>query len=277
MQEEIEKLRNGSSYRGDIRPFVRPSRAAIEELATELRQNPSENVRTEIVKILLNVGIETSPHRSLSDPWILSALFYDAGLVRDTACLLAFEKLALFGAPDALVHFGPTIAALLEEATEPSLLLIVAKAKAMEAMPSLQKLSDDPSWNAREEFRIALAALGDEAEEEFFTKPFASTQDPKEKTELATRLGRIGTSSAMKILASEMRSPLVQVVPNSYEQSVRTEFAKALHFRHPECTFLEHIETDADYERIERFCELEYGVVWTRPRPAFLTMRSLAG
>jgi len=275
VQEEIENLRNGSSYVGDMRPYVAPSPSALEELATELRQNPSEKVRTEIVKILLNLGIETDPHRCLRHRRILSILFYDAGLVRDAACSLAFEKISQFGAPDVLAEFGPTIGVLLEEAPSTELLLVVAKAKAMEAMATLQKLSSVPEWNTREEFRIALAALGDESEEDAFTKPFQAAIAPQEKMDLAMRLARIGTRSAMKVLAEEMRSPLVLVVPNSYELSVRTEIAKALRFRHPECAFLERIESDADYERIERFCEIEYGVEWKRPRPAFLAMRTL--
>ena len=55
------------------------------------------------------------------------------------------------------------------------------------------------------------------------------------------------------------------------------EIAKSLLYCHPDQTFLGRIESDEDYERIERWCEFQYGVQWSRPRPPFLAMRSLAG
>jgi hypothetical protein len=117
--------------------------------------------------------------------------------------------------------------------------------------------------------------LGDESIEDLFTVPFRSSNDPKEKMDIAMHLARIGTGSAMALVAQEMRSPLVVQVPRSYEMSIRTEIAKALLYGHPEQTFLGTIESDGDYERIERWCEFQYGTKWSRPRPPFLTLRAI--
>lgn len=270
VQEEIEKLRSGGSYIGDIRSFVEPSSFAIGELALELRQNPSPKMRGEIVKLLVHVGTEADPHRSLRNRKILSALLYDAALIRDKAFSDALEKIAQLAAPGILQEYGQTIAGLLSEAPEPALFLVVAKAKAVEALPILQELGKDPRWAEDDNFRIALAALGDQAEEDAFVERFAKATDARDKIEAAKPLGRIGTRTSLEALAREMRSPMVVEVPGSYRMSVRPDIAKAIHSCHPEKTFFLEIGTDSDYERIERFCEIEYGIQWSRPRPPFL-------
>lgn len=274
--ETIERIRAGQPYLGEIGPFVSPSPDALSSLAAELRQNPSTGAREQVVKILVNIATQTDPWGTISHRQILSILLNDASLRVDDAYRFALDRIAALGAPKVLGEFAPLIGRLVEEAPLSELFLVVAKAKAIEAMGSMQSLENDPAWANEDSFRIAQAALGDESIEDLFTVPFLSSSDPKEKIDLAMRLAWIGTGSAMALVAQEMRSPLVVHVPGSFEFSIRPEIAKALHFAHPDQAFLGRIESDEDYERIERWCEFQYGTKWSRPRPPFLTMRSLA-
>jgi hypothetical protein len=73
-----------------------------------------------------------------------------------------------------------------------------------------------------------------------------------------------------------MRSPLIFEIPASYMKSVRPDIAAALHFNYPDRDFLLTIDSDADYERIERFCEQEFKTTWKTKRPPFLVFLPLA-
>lgn len=276
-QEEIERLRAGNPHLGGIGPFVAPSPEALEQVAAELRRNPSQDVRIQLVKTLVSVAIQTDPFGTIAHSRILSILLDDASLVPDDAYRFALDRLAELGAPKALGGFAPILARLAADAPVSELFLVVAKAKAADALEAMQDLEKDPIWAKDDNFRIAQAALGDASVEDEFAVPFSATGDPQEKILLARRLAQIGSSTSRELLAREMRSPLVLQVPGSYELSVRVEIAKALLYCHPEQTFLGTIESDEDYERIERWCEFNYGVQWSRPRPPFLAMRSLAG
>lgn len=275
-QENIEHLRRGGAYLGEIGPFVSPSPDGLSVLARELRQNPSSLVREQIVKVLVNIAIQTDPHGTIAHRQILSILLNDASLHVDDAYRFALERISALASPSALGEFSPIIGRLVEESPTSELFLVVAKAKAIDALGTMQTLEKDPLWANDDNFRTAQAALGDESIEDLFTVPFRSCTDPKEKVDLAMRLARIGTGSTLALLAQEMRSPLVVHVPGSYQMSIRPEIAKALLYCHPEQTFLARIESDEDYERIERWCEFQFGTIWSRPRPAFLTMRSLS-
>lgn len=275
--EGIERIRSGNPFLGDIGPFVSPDRNALESIASELRRNPSQDVRIQLVKLLVNLAIQTDPHGTISHRRILSILLNDASILPDDAYRFAMDRLAELGAPNALRDFAPVVARLATDAPISELFLVVAKAKAVDALDEMQELEKDPIWAKNDNFRIAQAALGDASIEDEFAVPFSSTGDPKEKIMLARRLAQIGTSTSRDLLAREMRSPMVLRVPGSYEMSVCVEIAKALLYCHPDQTFLGRIESDDDYERIERWCEFQYGIQWNRPRPPFLTMRSLTG
>ena len=274
VQEELDHLRSGETFQGDIRPFVAPTSEALSELGAELRQNPSAAMREQVVKILVNLAVETDPFHCLRHRRILSILLHDTPVAIDEAYRLALDRIALLASPSVLVEFGTTLGKLVSQAPLPELFLVVAKAKAVEALPAMQVLEKDPRWAQDAHFRIAQAALGDQSEEDFFTKRFLATTDPREKMDFAIPVSQIGTASALKVLAEEMRSPLVLRIPQAFEMSVRIEIARAIHFDFPEQPFLLQIRSDEDYERIELFCQLQFGAQWTRPRPAFLASKS---
>lgn len=274
--EEIERLRTGQPFIGEIGPFVAPSPEALEQVAAELRRNPSQDVRIQLVKLLVSIAIQTDPHGAISHRRILSILLNDASIAPDDAYRFAMDRLAELGSPRILGEQAPVIARLTFEAPVSELFLVIAKAKAAEAMEAMQELEKDPTWAKDDNFRIALAALGDQSIEDGFVEPFAKTTDPQEKIALAAKLARIGTSTCQETLAASMRSSLILRKPGSYELSVRVEIAKALLFCHPEQTFLGRIESDEEYDRIEKWCEFQFGTRWSSPRPPFLTMRSPA-
>jgi len=273
---EIEQLREGRPFGGDIAPFLAPEAGGLELLATELRQNPSPNVRGQVVKALVQIGAKADPQGRLVDRRILSILVGDACLRNDGPCMVAMDKIAELSPPASIREFGPNLVKLLAKNPSAGLLMAIAKAKILQARPAVQALKADKIWGKEEIVGIALAALGDHDEEHRFVDEFLRTPDAREKMDLAATLGRIGTRAALEALAHEMRSPLIFEIPAAYEQSVRPDIAKAIHFNYPDKGFLLVIRDDADYERIEKFCEQEFKTVWKTARPPFLVMQPIA-
>lgn len=275
-QKEIERLRGGGEFLGDISAFTAHDADAIEQLGAELRSNPSPKVREEVVNAMVRLATATDPDGLVANRQILSSLFEDGSIAADCAYMRAMNEVAESAPPEVLGEFGATLARLAARTPVSGLFLVVAKAKATEAAPALRKRKDDPVWSKDEAYRIALAALGDKNEERAFIERFRATSDAKEKMEFAKSLGQIGTRSALEALAQEMRSSMVFLIPAAYEQSVRPEIAKAILYNYPRNRSLLDIRSDSDYERIEKFCEKEFGTVWSDPRPPFLNMRPLA-
>ena len=274
-QKEIERIRGGGRFEGDLRPFTDPDAEALDLLASELRQNNAVPVRDQIVRILVSLAKQPDPSQRIRNPRIVAIFLNDGATHADGPFMHAMAELAEHATPEALAEFRPTLGRLAAKAPVPDLFLVIAKAKAREALPAMRKLEKEDRWAKDDRFRIALAALGDHTHEAYFTGRFRATTTPKEKVALAEKLSKIGTASALKALAEEMRSPLVVSIPGSFEFSVRVEIAKALWVHYPDKPFLSAIKTEADYDRVEKFCEREFGVTWSTPRPPFLVFREL--
>ncbi len=275
-EQEIQRFRDGEPFHGNVSAFTAPDAQAIDLLAQELRNNPKPKVREQVVKALVRLGTESDPDKLLTDRRILASLFEDGSIHDDCAYMKAMDEVAASAPASVLREFETTLARLASRPPVSGLFLVIAKAKATKALPSLQARKDDPSWNQEESFAVALAALGDKALERRFIDRFADTRDPKEKMEAAKPLGWIGTPATLKALASEMRSPLVFTIPATFRQSVRPAIAKAIQYNYPRDRFLLVVNSDADYERIEKFCEKEFGTTWEAPRPPFLNIQPLA-
>jgi hypothetical protein len=275
-KQEIEQLREGKAFSGDIGPFLAPEAVGLELLAAELRQNPSSAVRGQIVKALVQIGTKSDPQGRLSNRRILSILVGDASLRNDGPYMVAMDQIAELSPPSSIREYGQSLLKLLAKSPSSGLLLAIAKAKIIEARPAIEALKTDKIWGKEEIVPIALAALGDHELERRFVDKFLQTLDAQEKMDLAGTLGRIGTRTALEALAQEMRSPLIFEIPAAYEQSVRPDIAKAIHSNYPDKEFLLVIRNEADYERIEKFCEQEFKTVWKTDRPPFLVMQPLA-
>lgn len=276
VQQEIQKLREGNEFAGDVRPFTVPDAEALDQFASELRQSGSIHVRNQIVRILVALAKHGDPNHRIQDRRIISILLDDGSVHPDGAFMQAMAELAEHSTAQALGEYDPTLGRLADKSPVPDLFLVVAKAKATAALPAMRKLQQEERWARDDRFRIALAALGDKSQEEYFTQRFRNTSDAREKTALAEKVSKIGTRSAVQSLAEEMRSSLVVSIPGSFEFSVRVEIAKALGSHYPDKAYLSVVKTEADYERIEKFCEEEFGVKWSSPRPPFLTYNQLA-
>lgn len=273
--QEIERYRQGDSFDGDVSVYSSSSAGAIDLLASELRQNPSSHVRLQLVDVLVAIACESDPAGMISDRQIVSILLNEGSTLADGAYMQALDRLAKKTSPSILGEFGKALAKLAKRSPDPSLFLVIAKAKAQEALPELEGLRDDPRWNDDECLEIALAALGDKPLENKFTKAFLASQEPSEKIELARKLGQIGSRSALRALAQEMRTPLIYEMPGNSESSVRVEIASAIGYNYPDKPFLMSVQEESDYERIEKFCESEFGIEWKTPRPPFLVFNLL--
>lgn len=275
-EQEIQRMRDGEPFQGDISSFTSPDAHAIDLLSIELRNNPTPRIREQIAKAMVRLGVESDPDKILTDRRILSSLFEDGSIKADCAYMWAMNEVAATVPPSALREFAPTLGRLASKPAVSGLFLVIAKAKAIEALPALNALRENPTWKQDEAYLCALAALGDKDVENRFIERFLRTEDPKEKMEAAKPLGWIGTKDALKVLAAEMRSPLVFTIPATFRKSVRPEIAKAIQYNYPKDRFLLVVNSDADYERIEKFCEKEFGTTWKAPRPPFLNIQPLA-
>jgi hypothetical protein len=108
--------------------------------------------------------------------------------------------------------------------------------------------------------------------EQKFIKEFLDENDPMEKAWKAKTMAYIGTPGSLYALGSEMRTPLIQVIPGSFARSIRIDLIAMLQYAFPLEEELYHpIGTDEDYIRIEKFVEQRLGVKWKVERPPFLT------
>lgn len=274
--QEIERMRKGGGFYGDVTAFHAIDPESVDLLGQELRNGPDADFREKLVKVLLRMGTSQSPDAILENRQILATVIQDGSLRDDCAYLTAMEGIAESAPGEALAEFGKTFAKLAESRPNSGLFLVIAKAKTREATPALRKRSEESEWKDDLSLRIALAALGDKTIEDQFIKDFETTDDADTKMRSAEILGRIGTRKALEALAHEMRSPLVATIPATFMKSVRPDIAKAIQYNYPKDRFLLVVNSDADYERIENFCEKEFGTTWKSPRPPFLNIQPLA-
>ena len=109
---------------------------------------------------------------------------------------------------------------------------------------------------------------------------FVSETNVAVKGELALKLGYVGTTNAVLVLAKELRSPL-KVDEQQYFYSLRYRILQALGRAYPdeemfneELNFVTEgpnygIQTDQEryLDRVEHWAEKEYGITWRNERP----------
>ncbi len=236
------------------------------------------HVREQIVRLLVDLGRRADPLFSegaavLRDPQIIAALTGPAlstdDVARDTALSLMHE----FVPSAALLAHGDALTADFVRSPSSSSFLVLAKAKPPQARLPVRRTAATPRWKDQASARVALAAFGDTAVERAFSEPFATTQDAREFARLAQYLGWIGTQTALRALADQVRTSLVFDIPHAVMRSSRLDVIAALSFNFPTepALFVNRITSEQAYEAVERFCERQFGTVWTKPRPPFLT------
>jgi HEAT repeat protein len=281
-QEQIDRFRAGQAFSGDVQAYLvagQPDPGALNVFAEALDQEP-EAVRVEVANLLISLGRQVDPLKAsgghlIRNPRIIHLLAQKGlsrvGQARDE-CLGVLVR----SAPGALLRDdGPALTETLERFPDNSSLLLVAKAKPEAALPVVKELARSPRWAKSENVPIALAALGEKTVEEKFVRDFLTTHDPSQKAKLAKSLGYIGTETALRALASQMRTDLVVEMPRVSRRSVRLDILAALSYNFPDKPFLwdNAILDDSGYARVEQFCEETFGTKWQTPRPPFLTIQ----
>jgi hypothetical protein len=281
-RQQVERFRQGEPFKGDVTAFIvagQPDFKVLPVLREALLNEPAP-VREQTARVLVALAERTDPlygtgGRLIRDRAIISALI-EAGLAhRDVARDYCLDALQWHVPPKSLEQSGKILTDNLQRWPGSTLLLVIAKAKPIEAVPVVDHLFWSLEWRKEESTLVARAALGDKTTEKTFVRPFLATRDPAEKVRLAKLLGFIGTKEALTALASQMRTDLVVEMPMVYRKSVRLEIMAALSYNYPENAFLydNAVVDDSGYARVERFCEDAFEVKWDTPRPPFLTVQ----
>lgn len=280
-REVVARLRAGDPFQGDVRPLLDRSGAlddaTLALLVGALRET-QDDPRAEVARALIAAARAADPlaprgGEALRDARVIGALV-DPGLSRaDGAKELCLEALLRSVPPAALAPHGGALAASLQAGPDPTVALVLAKARPSGGLGALEAAARaDPTFGASPEVALAGAALGDVERERALIAAFEAAADPRRKRELAQDLGLVATPAALRALGAALRTPLVEA-SLSDRRSVRLDVLSALRLTFPDepALFGHLIRDDAGYEAAERFVERRLGVRFTAPRPPFLT------
>ncbi len=123
---------------------------------------------------------------------------------------------------------------------------------------------------------VILAKLGDARAEQRSLERYRDAMkrdgDYAEVPRWTERAGYMATPGAAVALARDLRHPGVYPTHHGSERSVRADVVVALMaaFPHDVVPHLEFPESNADYERIEKWATARLGVTWDEPRPPFV-------
>lgn len=279
VKKAIKEIKTEGEFSGDIGQFITTEQPKIDALK-ELRAaqaGEDEEVREGIFEVIADIGKAVDPLYEeggglIRDRTILIALIDDGLTKKGPARNFCLNTLKESVPPIFLNQFGDRLLVNLKAMPDPTLFLIIAKAKPKTAAETVDKFMENPAWQNSKEAQIASAALGNTKLETDFINRFLNETDPGEKATDARDLGYIGTENALKALASEMRTDLVIENPGVTVRSVRIFIIEALSYNFPDKQFLwdNAVEEDENYEKIEKFCEETFGTKWSKERPPFL-------
>ncbi|HEY3442003.1 MAG TPA: hypothetical protein VGK29_14675 [Paludibaculum sp.] len=277
----IERFRSGERFRPPASSFLggEASGELLGQLGGALESEPGA-VRVEIVKLLADLAWRADPSygkggRVIHDEATIHVLVKGGLAHVDVGRDAALEVLKTYVPAELLRPHGRALTADLQHAPDSTALHVIAKAKPPEASVLVRRLLATSRWSREESARVAAAALGDRAIEQEFIAAFASATDGRQKVHLAKVLGWIGTGGALQALAQQMRTGVVLEVPMALRRSARLDIIGALGYNFPDEVLLYEsaIRSDADYARIEEWCERRFHVRWDRERPPFLTVQ----
>jgi len=280
--ERIEEFKEGGKFRGKIDSDVIVEELTEENIrpaATALKYD-TDHVAMQAAKMLVQFGFQKDPMydsgiRLLRHELIIRTLLQKGLAGMGPLADYILENIQKHTPPEHIARFGPLFIDRLESAPDQTLLLVIAKGKLAKARKILEREENQNRMSGWEEYKIALAALGDEELEAPYIDKFMSTDDPETKARLAAKLGQIGTRTALTALAKEVRTGLVIEMTNVMRKSVRLDIIAALAYNYPDKVFLYNnaITSDEGYERVEEFCRDRFGVTWEKERPDFLTVQ----
>ncbi|MCB9496999.1 MAG: hypothetical protein H6686_08975 [Fibrobacteria bacterium] len=239
----------------------------IEAIGNRLASDSSEATRTTLLRMVNHYNPEG---RWIRHPKTIAAFLQAVSGRPDDASKEALEYLVGRATPQSLSKFHAEI--LGELSTNPfrERFLLVARAKPRGALKKLRALAaTDPAVTGSTEGRIALAANGDRDWEKEFTQAFSEATDPQEKQRLAEVLGWIGTRTTLRVLAEELRTPLVYRLGRVFQVPVWIDIAKALESHFPEAGLAISPASEEEYLAYEAFFQKEFAIHWQVERPPF--------
>jgi hypothetical protein len=171
--------------------------------------------------------------------------------------------------PRLLADHRPIIAALAEGSPGRVDLELIAKARAVEALPRIGKETPSLVWGD-DLLRLAvLGALGDAECQRQLLDAFVKEKDPARKLNMVHYLGVLATKDALRAISEELRNPYEFSDEKRGLRRMRFEAVDALRISCPEnrLCYTPLLKTDADWDALEKFCAREFGAAFTGPRP----------
>lgn len=278
----IDAFQRGETFSKPIEGLVKNGQLELDTVKVfkDSLASASNEVRENIVRLLVALGTQINPQSAegfydIRQIQIIALLVGPALSKDDAAFDVAMEALRKRVSPPLLAQFGDSILKTLEMHPSGSAFLLVAKAKPKGGEKLVGELSILPKWQSYEAVKIARAALGDELLEDKYIDAVKMVNDGVELNEALWSLALIGTNKSLKAIAEQLRTPLTIDRPGAYENSVRLDVLDALIYNFPGQPVLSasRIVADEDYQAAEDFCTKTLGVVYTEPRPPFMTVR----
>ncbi len=237
--------------------------AIIDRIAQGLDEGDAA-VRLRLARLLIDLGFAAEPLSQSfvlvqRDPRVIAALLGGSLGRADEARLLVLQMLATTAPREVLEPHSRAITADLLASPDGEALDLVAKAKPPQAVAVVRKLIGNTSLADNEQLLVVSAALGNTQAERLITEPFVATSDPWEKARLANMLGQVGTWTALRTLANDLRTQLVREIGIT-KQSLREPIIGAIAESFPTQPEFVGGFDDASCAAVERFCQKHFAI-----------------
>lgn len=275
VQKYIEFFRNEGKFSGVPQGVV--VNAQIEDdtliaLKNGLKDG-DQHVRKELVRLIKKLDEQTTGNRwgLLSDHKVISLLAIEGIAKIDVASDEAIGILRSRCTPYLLSIHNGNYTETLKRTPDDDLLLLIAKAKAVQAQPIVEQLLKTEKWKNNASAKIAAAALGNTKIENEYIAQATSARDEEALDDALDNLKLIGTRRSLQVAASFLRTPLR--MKDRSETSLRLKVLEALSYNYPDKSFLypDSIHSQEDYSRAEKFVADTLDVHFDGPLPQFHT------
>ena len=240
--------------------------------------------REKLVSALIEIGLKSHPlaHHyiyEINHPHIIGLLFYAVTAKYDSVSGYTLEQLRNVVAPRNLtVNVEKNIDFFVRH-IDSEAILTLAKAKPPNAQKVIKAIAEDSSWNKTTEYKILKAAVNSPQDEDDFIQALTRAKTGEEFVKALESLYLSGTSKSLRTMCQYFRSPLLvdwgPSGPNGAPQkSVRLYIMDGLRYNFPGDIIFhsQNVQSDDDYQLVEKFCEERFGIQWSESRPKFLTI-----
>lgn len=279
----IETFKQGKSYSPPPRGISAEQNldTGALKILTEYLLSENSEVRENIVSLMADASMRVDPDYAkgiaiLREKAVLNSLV-KSGLVKpDAGRERAADLLRNYCRAIDLKPFAKHILDALAVRCSDEMLLLVAKVKPENAEQVINAIATDPYWKTSMSFRIAQAALGNqEAYQQLLNAVHKAIEDKNTEAfaEAVNNLGKTGTPLALREVALQLRTPLIQEMPGVFRKSARLDVLNSLIYNFPDIVLFNQnmINTDDDYIAAENYCINEFGIEYKDARPSFLT------